>query len=326
MKRIAILLTLLCLAFAGCGDDTSSGTNNGGGGNGGGNGGGGNSDLGSEPEPGPANEIDAQIVGSDGSTTEVSGSAEDLVPEVNQAVVGLGTLTVFLSSSDGVLTSFDVAAATEAIPGTVAITSEGASGTWLTIASAEGIYTSSGGSITVNQCPEMGEVVTGTFDVSLNDFFGGTSTLTGSWRATVAASDNSITCRVIEPDPVDAGGGGSDAGGGGSDAGGGGGGATCPNPTCDGPCCPLVEPVTECEDECFNTVCNPMDPDFDFTGEECFDCQVECLDIFLDDPECGPVYAAALECEDAAGCFELEDDEYDACVAENCCDEDLAVF
>ena len=45
-------------------------------------------------------------------------------------------------------------------------------------------------------------MITGTFDVELNDFFGGTSSLTGEWRATVETSDNSITCVVIEPEPA----------------------------------------------------------------------------------------------------------------------------
>ncbi len=312
MTRTALFIMLLCGAVAGCGDDLSSGTNNGS------DNGSGNGDLGSEPAAGPANEIEAQIAGSDGSTTDLSGSPEDLIPETNQAAVALGTLTVFLSSGDGTLTTFAIDAPTDAIPGTVDITSDGATGTWLTIASVGGVYTSAAGSITVNQCPEVGDVITGTFDVSLNDFFGGTSTLTGSWRATVAVSDSSITCRVIEEEITDPGPG-ADVGSGG--------GNTCDLETCDGPCCPLVDDVVECVRECAAGPCNPLDPSFDMTGIECFECGVACDDIFLDDPECGGPYEAAVECGADAGCDEFEDeDEYSECLAEFCCDEERAAF
>lgn len=307
----------------GCGDDeasSSSGDSNSGGGSNSAN------DLGSEPEPGPANEIDAQIAGSDGSTTTVSGSAEDLTPEINQAVVDRGTLTVFLSASDTTLTTFAVDAPSDAIPGTVSITSDGAIGTWLTIASLEGVYTSSGGSITVNQCPEAGEVVTGTFNVDLNDFFGGTSALTGTWRATVAVSDNSITCRVIEPEPTPGDGTGDDTD---DDTGDGTGGACEFNPdNCDGPCCPFIEPVIECQIECQSGPCNPINPGFDESGQECVECLIACEDIYLDDPECSGPIVALEECSADSGCDELDrfGDEYLACVDANCCAELQTAF
>ena len=118
MNRTLSFFLLFSLAFTGCGDsDTSedgsantgsesANTNSA-------------STLGSEPEPGPANEINAQITGSDGSETTLSGSAEDVMPETNQALVFGGRLTVFLSASDGTQTAFDVDAPSDAIPGTV---------------------------------------------------------------------------------------------------------------------------------------------------------------------------------------------------------------
>ena len=269
MKRIIPFYLLFSLAFVGCGDNETSED------------GSLNALAGGQrrkrqcswrrARARPANEINAQITGSDGSTSSLAGSAETIMPESNQAVVLGGTLTVFLSASDGSLTTFDVNAPADAIPGTVSITSEGGSGTWLTIASMEGIYTSSGGSITVNQCPEAGEVITGTFDVELNDFFGGTSSLTGEWRATVETSDNSITCVVIEPEPAETETTGEESGGGtgeGTGEGTGGSGA-CDLEVCDGPCCPYIDPVLDCQMDCFNGACNPIDPSFLTEPEAC---------------------------------------------------------
>ena len=325
---VLVMSVLMCVGLVGCGEDEASssiGDSNSSGGDS-------NSanDLGSEPEPGPANEIDAQITSSDGSSTMVSGSAEDLTPESNQAVVDRGTLTVFLSASDGTLTTFAVDAPSDAIPGTVSITSEGATGTWLTIVSIEGVYTSSGGSITVKQCPEAGEVVTGTFDVELNDFSGGTSALTGTWRATVALSDNSITCRVIEPEPTPGGGMGGGTGDGTGDGTGGGTGGACElNPdNCDGPCCPFIEPVIGCQIECQEGPCNPVSSGFDASGAECVECVTACEDIYLDDPECSGPIVALEECSADSGCDELDrfEDEHLACVDANCCAELQTAF
>ena len=71
MKRIIPFYLLFSLAFVGCGDNETSedGSLNAlaGGGNGGSA-----SALGSEPEPGPANEINARITGSDGSTSSLA--------------------------------------------------------------------------------------------------------------------------------------------------------------------------------------------------------------------------------------------------------------
>jgi hypothetical protein len=324
MIRNTLLLSILCVVFVGCGDDGAAVDGN----DNPAIDGNGNSELGSEPEPGPANEINAEIAGSDGSTTSISGSAEDLTPETNQATVALGSLTVFLSASDGTLTTFAVDAPMDTIPGTVDITSEGASGTWLTIASMEGIYTSTGGSITVNQCPEAGATITGTFDVSLADFFGGTSTLTGTWRTTVALSDNSITCRVIEPEPepepVDGTGDGTDDGSGDGT----GDTSVCDLEECDGPCCPLIEPTLQCYFECEQGPCNPMNPGFDMSGGECAECFMDCEDISLDDPECSSPYLALNECSAASGCdaFDRFEDEHLACVEANCCTEAQAAF
>ena len=69
-----------------------------------------------------------------------------------------------------------------------------------------------------------------------------------------------------------------------------------------------------------------MDPSFDMTGIECVQCLAECEDIFYDDAACGGPYGDLADCASDAGCDELEDDEYDACVAAECCDEALAAF
>lgn len=304
MTRIPLFLFTIGLVFSSCASDAAP-TSRG---------------AGNEAAPGPANAIDAEISGSDGSTTSLSGSAEVVTPETNQAVVALGSLTVFLSSNDGVLTNFSIAAPAGVIPGTVSITSGGDSGTWLTIASIDGVYTSAGGSISVNQCPEAGGVVTGTFEVSLNDLLGATSTLTGTWRATVATSDGSITCRKVEPEPGDEPAPGDDTGTA----------PVCELEDCDGPCCPYIDQVAQCGLDCSTGPCNPLSPGFDMTGVKCSECFTDCEDIYLEAPQCAAPYQALVACEANSGCdafdeFE-EEDRYDACIAAECCAEAQAAF
>lgn len=304
MKRVFFLFCTLAL-IAACGDDdsTTSAGNNGGG-----------SGVGSDPGSGSANEIDAQIANDDGTTTSVAGSAEESIPEQNYAAVAGGSLVVFLASSDASITSFAVEGPSDAIPGTVSVTGAGPDGTWANVTSTAGIFTSSGGTITVNQCPSAGAVITGSFDVSLDNFMGGTSDLTGTWRATVQADDGSVTCREVS--------------GGGNGTGDGTGGGSCDLETCDGPCCPLSPDVASCSLDCTNGACNPLSPDFNpMDPTACLTCVAECNNIFLDDPACGGPYMDLAQCSSDAGCDDIEDlDEADECAAAACCAEYQAAF
>jgi hypothetical protein len=320
MKRILFLaLCAGAFAFAGCGDDEVNINLADAGNGGGGNGGGGTTD----PGPGPANEVDATITGSGGETIELDGNADASTEGGSfDAYIFEGTLFVTLTSESGIV-AFNVAPQPEQLPGTVSITGGPPEGTFVTVTSTA-ILESTGGAITINQCPTADAVFTGSFDnVALSNVItGGTDTLSGTFRATVRVDDGTITC--AEPAGTGS--------GTGTGTGGGGGGGSCDLAVCDGPCCPLVDDVSACAVDCSEGVCNPMSPDFNMMDPTaCFTCIAECDQLFLDDAACSGPYIALSECEAASTCedqFDPFDDEeqYDACVETACCDEARAAF
>ncbi|MCB9507645.1 MAG: hypothetical protein H6700_08840 [Myxococcales bacterium] len=318
MSRLLLCLALASAgAVAACGtDDITVNVNTGdaGGGGGGGSDTGGGGGGGTDPGPGPANEVDATISGGAGGTVDLEGESDTSAEGQYYATVAAGLLDVTLFSTAGAVT-FHIDATDAEMPGqfTVNMPPEGS---FATVATAGMISNSTGGSISINQCPgAVGSVITGTFNnISLEDAMGGAGgTLSGTFRATLVISDESITCHV-EPE--------TDAGGGGTDAGGGGG--SCDLSVCDGPCCPYVEPIATCQQGCgFSSACmNPMDP----TG--CIQCFEDCVTDSgaYEDAACSSLYPPYEQCEQNSGCAELEGDAYDSCLEQNCCDEIAAAF
>lgn len=315
MKRFVLFtLCITALAFAGCSDDDTNITVNGDAGNGGGA---------SDPGPGPANQVDAEIGGGSGGPIEIEGDSEATVEGTNDALIAGGQLLITLTSTDGTLISTVLEPGNDVLPGSVSITGGGPDGSFVNITGAAGIFNSTGGSVTVDQCPEAGSVFTGSWNVELEDAMGmgEGQTLSGTFRATVRIDDGSITCREIST------GGGDAGGGGGTDAGGG---ATCDLSVCDGPCCPLQDEYDRCVLQCATGgPCDLMSPDFN--PLECISCVEQCMDIYFDDPACGGPARALDECETNSGCDDQfdpdeEEEEYQECALAACCDEARAAF
>jgi hypothetical protein len=266
-------------------------------------------DTGGGPGPGPANEVDAEIEGGTAAGA-VEGESEESEAEQNYATLHEGRLDVYLASNAGIV-FFTVNVADTEVPGRVSVDGDLLGSGFLNISGATGVFEGTGGSISVNQCPNDGGVVTGTFnDVALRNAAtqSADGTLSGTWRATIAQNDESATCVV--PDPVDEDAGGSEP--------------VCDLETCDGPCCPYVEPIATCEQGCImSQAC--MDP---FNADGCIECLDQCVvdSGVLEDAECGEKYTDYAACEEAEGCAELEDDAYYTCMESNCCAEVAAAF
>lgn len=282
------------LALAACGDD-ATGTADGSGGGGG---------LGSDPGAGPANEVDAEVSGGSAAGS-VDGESETSAEGQYYGALLDGTLSIVLASNGGVI-AITAEVRDNEVPGSVAVDRTLGQNATVTYTTPMGIFEGNGGTITVNQCPNEAGVITGTFNnIPLVNVAteSGDGSLSGDWRVTIASSDASATCVEI------------DTGGGG----GGGGGATCENEVCDGPCCPYVQPLANCQFECIGgCLANP---------QACVECMAGCPEEvgMLDDAECSSAWQAAESCADAAGCDVMSDD-YDACTEANCCDEFSAAF
>jgi hypothetical protein len=203
------------------------------------------------------------------------------------------------------------------VPGSFTVTPT-LEGTWfnatLASATAAGIFGGTGGSITVDFCPnDVGAVVAGTFNnvTTTDEITGGDGgTFNGEWRATVVQSDGSITCAapVVEP-PADTG---TPSGE-----------CSVDPEQCDGPVCPYAEFVQNClVENCFALCQNPME------FEACFACTGQCAEDsgIQDDAEALRLATAVDDCSGSAGCDDLEDDAYDACLIANCCAEVSAAY
>jgi hypothetical protein len=302
--RPTVFLAAAALVF-GCvpesdGDGGGGGNNNGAGGMAAGAGG-------MPGGGGPANEVNARVEGGS-SAGDVSGVSEMSVPNQFHASVAAGDLIVFLTSGNGVV-QFTLDTNDQSAPGAYPVNEELDVDADLSIVSPTGIRTGTGGNIVLDNCPNDGARVTGRFDgVSLVNVATGApdGTLSGTFAATIVSSDGSANC--VE-EPMMMGGGGIPGGGDGPSPG-----PMCPNDACDGPCCPLLDDLFNCSNECI-----PMDameiPDF----AALVMCLVQCEQILLDDPACGPKFRDLTGCIDENMCERsLEDNP---CLAENCCDE-----
>lgn len=325
MNRTLVIASLsLALGLAACGDDDAATTTDTGGTA---------TDTGTtptEPPAGAAYEAEIEVSGGPAEGTS-TGSTEAAAEGQFYAVVFQGTLDIFLTTGDSG-TAMIISAAIDTnggeVPGTFTVT-EGLDGTWFnaTIADATGggILDGTGGSITVDFCPnEEGNVVAGSFNnITTVDqlTMGDGGTFNGDWRATVVQSDGSVSCPEPEPEPV------PDAGvvdaGGGTDTGGG---NECGLNTnsCTGPVCPYEEFIAECTFENCTSICsNPME------FEACFECLAQCEEDsgIADDAEAVSLVTALSECSGNAGCEDIEDeDASDACVIDNCCSELIAAY
>lgn len=307
LTRLAFSLVaaLASTSLVACGDDAGGDENTGTSDTGTG------TDTGNEPGPGPANQVDAEIEGGSAAGA-VEGESEESQAEQNFATLNEGRLDVYLSSNAGIV-FFTVNVGATEVPGRVSIDGDLLGSGFLNITGVTGIFEGTGGTITVNQCPNDGGVITGTFnDVTLQNAAtqSADGTLSGTWRATIAQNDESATCTV--PDPVD-----TDAGGNDPDP-------VCDLDVCDGPCCPYVEPIATCQAGCVTSpAC--LDP---FNPDGCIECLDDCVTEsgVLEDAACSDKYTDYAACEEAQGCAELEDEAYESCMTTNCCDEVSAAF
>ena len=331
MNRILIIsVTSLALGLIACSDDDTAvvgetNTNTGGSTTGTGNG-----STTTEPPAGAAYEAKIEVSGGPAEGTS-TGSTEAAAEGQFHAVVFQGSIDIFLTTGDSgtaMIISAGIDTNGGEVPGTFTVT-EDLDGTSFnaTIADATGggILDGTGGSITVDFCPnEEGNVVAGSFNnITTVDqlTMGDGGTFNGEWRATVVQSDGSVNCPEPEPEPE------PDAGvvdtGSGNDTGGGNGCGLNTN-SCTGPVCPYEEFIAQCTFENCTSICsNPME----FEG--CFGCLAQCEEDsgIADDAEAVSLVTALTDCSNNAGCEEIEDENaYNACVTDNCCNELIAAY
>lgn len=304
---VLAVAVLMAGGLTGCGDD----------GAGGGAGGGDSAD-------GPANEVSASVEGGE-SAGSVEGASEESEQGLYHGAVLGGQLIVSLASGQGDVLFFELDTAFGQAPGGFRASRQSDGAAFLTYTTASGtpaIYESNGGQITVDQCPnEADSIVTGSFDDvalinSLTEGDGGV--LNGQWRVVVVSSDGSADC---VPEPEDNNDANNDVNNGGDDGGNNDSGGACENDTCDGPCCPYLPALESCVQGCFSDEC------LGFDAQLCADCLDGCYEEsgMLGDPACATPLEALLECSEANQCDD-GDASGEACVAENCCEEDQAAF
>ena len=298
MKRSALLLLILSfvlLSFA-CDDDDSKDQSQ---------------------DTGPANEVNAKIEGGS-ADTEVKGESEDSQEGMYFATVAGGELTVYLASSAGEVIFFTVDTNQVTVPGDASVNGELTGPAYITYTAGITINEGNSGSITVSNCPNtVGTVVKGSFNnIGMLDTSTETAngTFSGDYRATIVTSDGSAQC-AEEPDPE------TDAIDDISTDVGPSPGPACVNDSCDGPCCPYIEPIGTCQVGCTTGVCTTED----LMG--CMNCMSNCIiDSGLpDDEACMTPLTPLTECSKTHQC---EGNIYgeDECLATFCCEEYKAAF
>ncbi len=272
------------------------------------------------PQPTQTNKVDAQVKDGSGAATDVDG--EQAQPSEGAFGGGIaGTvLNLWMTSSNGTLISVVIDTATHELPATVQI-GEVNSTAFVTMTQTlpmPGVFVSgaNSGSITINQCPKAaGEALTGAFGgIKLtSEAGGGEVTLSGTFNLMVGPVSGALQCKVVtqpQPDagPTD------DVPTGGS----------CDMGTCDGPCCPYQACLASCSAACMaSPACqnpNPADP------FACMTCSLGCFEECGVSQQCMDALEAVNTCEENAGCFEFEDEAYEACGDQHCCAERKAAL
>lgn len=256
--------------------------------------------------------IELEASGGDGGaeTTSIKGDADGSVPGVYLATLAGGELIVYLQGSDLSTVFFTVDTTSASVPGDVAMGDILGGPGFLTYTTPTGmVYESTGGTLTVDSCPEaMGAVVTGSLDkvvvtsAAADMGVGGTMTLSGTFKVTVAAHDGSQRC-FSGSEPL-----GSDGPPG------------CSVDTCDGPCCPFGPCMADCLFTCAQEQCmNPA------TFMECAGCEPNCMDTCNVDQACRTALGALSQCAVENQCEPGPMDE-SPCLGANCCSEYDAAF
>ncbi len=265
---------------------------------------------GTEAPAGPANQVDASVSGGSTASGDIDGSSETSAEGQFYATVTNGIVTVWVGSSTSIV-NFMIDTAGAEVPSAFAITAA-PDGNNLTVTNGLSILEGTGGTVSIDFCPNtQGDVIAGSFNgVALTNVAtqSADGALNGSYRATIVLSDGSVTCKAPET-PI----GGGDVGG-----------ETCTlDETCDGPCCPYMPSIVQCQQGCVMSCINMMDPS-DMSG--CVSCFDDCIASSgaLEDAACRDAMIAFDACENNSGCDELifdEGDGYDRCIESNCCAE-----
>jgi hypothetical protein len=280
------LISLLSLSLLACGGEQAGTTE---------------TDSGPGPSTGAPNQLDVRIEGQGAAT--LTGQAQSTLPQQFSAAVTGGELTVHLLSSDGSIVFFRVDMTRAPLPGKTTAGASLQDTSFLTVTSAGGIFESTGaGDIVVDQCPDaQGKELSGSFDkVALKSPFGGSSTLSGSFKVQIAVHDGSHKCSGGKPSDVE-------------------GPPGCEVKVCDGPCCPYQACMAGCLTGCMQSKCQGLD----VMG--CFSCMQGCPDTCNVSAQCKGCLGTLDGCAQQHQCEPLPAEE-SACVGQHCCAEYRACF
>ncbi|PIE19121.1 MAG: hypothetical protein CSA66_03115 [Proteobacteria bacterium] len=276
--------------------------------------------------PQDTNTASASVQTEGGGTTTIAGTDAAGSAGVFGADIAGEVLTIWITGDGSLLTGV-VDTSVYSLPGAATMAQPPDAAGFLTVvdALAGTSLSSTGGTVTFNQCPKtVGQAFTGTFDnVALRDeVSGATSTLTGTFNLKVLTKAGDLVCTApTTPGGGTSGTGGTDTTGGADDGYPGANSATCSNPTCDGPCCPFIPCLSTCTLDCEASACQGMD----FTA--CVTCLAGCPETCEVSQACMDAGEALAACESQAGCDAIEDDDaHDACLTEQCCTQLRAAY